>query len=90
MNTMTFEAVVTTDHQLHFELPDSLPAGSTLKVTVEPVVHDSLLEHYQPRTEIGRKLLALRQTYLKSGGKLLTWEELDEEMHRRRGGVADE
>jgi hypothetical protein len=38
------------------------------------------------KTELGKELLALRQAYLASGGKLLSPEELDEEMQLRRGG----
>jgi len=52
-------------------------------------VHDPILDHYQPRTEIGHKLLALRRVYLESGGKLMTWDEIDEEVRRRRGGLSD-
>jgi hypothetical protein len=90
MNAITFETEVTFDHQLHCELPPSLPVGSIVRVTVEPVVRDPLVDDYQPRTELGRKLIELRRTYIQNGGKLMTWEELDEEMRRRRGGVADE
>jgi hypothetical protein len=90
MNALTFETAVAADHQLHYELPASLPVGSTVRVTVELVVHDPILDHYQPRTEIGHKLLALRRAYLESGGKLMTWDEIDEEVRRRRGGLEDE
>lgn len=90
MNAISFEVMVTSEHRLYFELPESLPVGSTLKVTLEPVVHDSVLDDYQPCTELGHRLVALRRNYLQSGGKLLTWPELDAEMRRRRGGVADE
>jgi hypothetical protein len=90
MNAITFETAVSADHQLHFELPASLPVGSKVRVTVESVTGDPLVDHYQPRTELGRKLIELRRAYVQGGGKLLTWQELDEEMQRRRGGVADE
>ena len=90
MNGVTFETVVTVDHQLHCELPAALPVGSTIRVTVEPVTHDPLLDNYQPRTEMGRSLLAARRAYIEKGGKPLTWDEIDQEVRSRRGGVADD
>jgi hypothetical protein len=47
-------------------------------------LQDSLSVH-QPKTELGKELLALRQAYLAAGGKLLSPAELDEEMQLRRG-----
>jgi hypothetical protein len=38
------------------------------------------------QTELGKKLLELRKSYLDAGGQLLSPEELDEEMRLRRGG----
>lgn len=40
---------------------------------------------YVPRTDLGRKLLKLRQQYAAKGGKFLNREELDEEIARRKG-----
>ncbi len=42
---------------------------------------------WTPRTELGKKLLALRQEYIAAGGKLLIDLELDDEIQARRGGV---
>ncbi len=42
---------------------------------------------WTPRTELGKKLLALRQEYIAAGGKLLIGLELDNEIQARRGGV---
>ncbi len=98
MNAFTFETVVTADRQLYCELPASFPVGSTVRVTVEPIVRtpvagdcestlrDPLLDHYQPRTELGRTLIELRQAYIKNGGKLMSADEINEEVRRRRGG----
>jgi hypothetical protein len=47
------------------------------------------LSDYQPKTELGKRLLALRQAYVVSGGRLLSAEALDEEVRSRRGGVDD-
>ncbi|CAK0781597.1 hypothetical protein CCP4SC76_7890006 [Gammaproteobacteria bacterium] len=81
MNTLTFEATVTAEHQLYSESLASLPVGCTVKVTVEPVVHDPILDHYQPRTEIGRRALEARRAYIEGGGKLMTQDELLDYMH---------
>ena len=43
----------------------------------------------QPRTELGKRLLALRQAFIESGGQLLSAEALDQELRLRRGGVGD-
>jgi len=48
--------------------------------------HEDSIGGYVPRTELGRKLLKLRQQYAAEGGKFLSREELDEEVARRRLG----
>lgn len=88
MNTLTFNVTVNADHLLH--LPDELPVGLPLKITIEPLTGDGLANHYPPRTEIGRLALAARKAYIESGGKLLSAEEISAEVSRRRGGVSDE
>lgn len=50
---------------------------------------DSVVDHYRPRTELGRKLIALRRAYITTGGQLLNGEGLDAEMRLRSGGVLD-
>jgi hypothetical protein len=62
-----------------------------MKTRIEPSsllslsqLQDSMSD-YQPKTKLGKELLALRQSYLASGGKLLSPAELDEEMRLRRG-----
>lgn len=57
---------------------------------LEPLIGDAVADHYQPRTELGRKLIALRRANILAGGKLLSNDELDEEIRRRRGGVLNE
>jgi hypothetical protein len=47
------------------------------------------LDDYQPKTELGKTLLALRKAYVGNGGRLLSGEALDKELHSRRGGVSD-
>jgi len=73
-----------------FRLPEELPVGCPVTTTVEPLVHDDLAEHYVPRTEIGRLALVARRAYIERGGKLLSQDEINAEVRRRRGGVPDE
>jgi predicted HTH domain antitoxin len=46
---------------------------------------EMLEEAWQPRTDLGQRLLDLRRAYVKDGGRLLDPEELDEELRERRG-----
>jgi Arc/MetJ-type ribon-helix-helix transcriptional regulator len=43
---------------------------------------------WQPKTALGRKLNALRTAHVASGAKLLTADEVAEEIRQRRGGLA--
>lgn len=43
---------------------------------------------WKPKTEAGRKLLALREQFIKAGGELLDSEGITEELRSRRGGLA--
>jgi hypothetical protein len=88
MHSLTFETNVPTDHLLH--LPDHLPAGVPVRITVERLTDDPMAEDYQPRTEIGRLALAARKAYLAGGGELLGVDEISAEVRRRRGGLAHE
>ena len=88
MNTWVFETRISTNHIVH--LPDELPVGALVRIHVEPLTDNDAVNHYEPRTEIGRLALAARRAYLKAGGKLLTADEINEEVRRRRGGVSDE
>jgi hypothetical protein len=70
--------------------PSYVPGNTGMKIRVSVVLTgDSVVDNYKPRTELGRKLLALRRAYVMSGGKLLDGEAMDAEMRLRRGGVAD-
>ncbi|GIV25478.1 MAG: hypothetical protein KatS3mg026_1170 [Bacteroidia bacterium] len=40
----------------------------------------------QPRTPLAAALLRARRAYLEAGGKLLNWDELQEEIRQLRGG----
>ena len=54
------------------------------------VQSDPVSETFQPKTEFGKRLLALRRAYVEKGGPLLDAEAFDRELLRRRGGVSDE
>jgi len=43
---------------------------------------------WKPKTAWGKKLAALRAAHVTSGAKLLTTEEILEEVRERRGGLA--
>jgi len=87
MNSLTFEARVSTDHFV--PVPDEVPAGTLVRIHLEPVTGDAVTDHYQPRTDLGRKLIALRRANVLEGGKLLSGDEFDNEMRERPGGVSE-
>ncbi len=43
------------------------------------------LDAYEPRTPLGKKLIALRRAYIEEGGELLDWEGIQREVAERRG-----
>jgi Arc/MetJ-type ribon-helix-helix transcriptional regulator len=43
---------------------------------------------WNPKTQFGRKLLAMREAYVAKGGKLLTAEEIAAEIRENRGSMA--
>jgi hypothetical protein len=43
---------------------------------------------WKPKTATGRKLLALRDKFIRSGGELLDSEGIANELKQRRGGLA--
>lgn len=50
----------------------------------------SVDEPYVPKTELGRRLMELREEIVASGQPLLdSWEDLEREIAERRGGHYD-
>ena len=88
MTSLTFEARLSTD--LVVRMPDQLPVGTLVRIHVEPLTGDDVVDRYEPHTEIGHLALAARKAYLKAGGKQLTADEINGEVRRRRGGVSDD
>jgi hypothetical protein len=48
---------------------------------------DRVVDHYVPKTELGKRLVALRRAYIEGGGRLMDWEEIEAEVRSRRGGA---
>lgn len=68
--------------------------GTSSTVTTETaelpnIVRDAVTEAFKPKTEFGKRLLALRRAYVENGGKLLDADALDQELRQRRGGVTN-
>lgn len=72
------------------EMPSVWHSSEGVATGSEPLTGDAVVDSYQPRTELGRKLIERRRAYVKAGGKLLSWEEIDAEVRERRGGLADD
>ncbi|CDQ09981.1 protein of unknown function [Acidithiobacillus ferrivorans] len=68
----------------YYGVPASVSISSSLFIT-----GDIVADYYQPRTALGKKLIALRREYILNGGQLLTGPELANELRLRRGGIQD-
>jgi hypothetical protein len=54
------------------------PRGEPTDESPAPILTgDSVVDHFQPQTELGRRLIALRRAHVEAGGKLLSWDEID-------------
>ena len=65
----------------------------TGKTASRPITKFSMLEiteRFEPRTQLGKRLFALRRKAIQDGIKLLTEDEILEEIRRRRGEAAGE
>lgn len=77
-------------HWRHLNLALGYEAGNALTTSPAISVPSQDWAHaFQPRTGLGKKLLALRQAYVAGGGRLMSAIALDEELRHRRGGVDD-
>jgi hypothetical protein len=45
---------------------------------------------YEPRTDFGRELMAIRARVVASGQRLLSWEDVEREIAERRGSAIDD
>jgi hypothetical protein len=44
---------------------------------------------FQPRTDLGRRLWELRKEIVAAGAPLLDWDDLEQEIAERRGGISE-
>lgn len=72
------------------ETPPTLPEETAMEEPARPLTGDAVVDHYQPRTELGRRLIGLRRAYIESGGKLMTQDEILAEVRQRRGESDDD
>lgn len=63
--------------------------GTEIRAMRTPCASPDPLDSYTPRTALGYKLLSLRRAHLASGGRLLNWDEIGDEVRLRRGGLTD-
>lgn len=70
--------------------PIVTPETEAQSAADRPLTGDAVVDHYQPRTELGRKLIALRRSYIEGGGKLMTQDEILAELRRNRGEDVDD
>jgi hypothetical protein len=72
----------------HLNLVMGYEAGNALTTaSYDSSKTEDWISGFQPRTGLGKKLLALRQAYVAGGGRLMSAAALDEELRHRRGGV---
>ncbi len=72
---------------INFVLPvreEDMSSRSTIIVVPE------ITEEFVPRTPLGRKLLSLRIRAIQAGMTLLSADEVQEEVRRRRGEIKDD
>ena len=75
-------AVMSTPPKWAPDLPVACESGKAHVCAV--LTGDLVVDNYLPRTELGRKLLALRRAYVTTGGHLLDGNALDAEVQLRR------
>ncbi len=69
------------------ELADYQPTNVSTRILSgeKRLVGDPVVDYYQPRTELGRKLIALRRAYILGGGKLMSQDEILDAVRHNRG-----
>ncbi|MGZ8245395.1 hypothetical protein [Methylomagnum sp.] len=83
MHALSLNANVADDHVLKLTLPPEFPTG-LVKITVEPLTVPAS-EPYQPQTELGKRLMEIRQRAIAKGMPLMSQDEVLAEVRRRRG-----
>jgi len=62
---------------------------TAIEIVSGPALRGIAVDAYEPRTELGKRLLELRRSHVSGGGRLLDWSEIDAEVRERRGGLPD-
>lgn len=83
MNAIIFETRTGKDHLLR--LPEALPAGLRVRVTVEP-----LPEANPEPSSLGQNLRAIRERALSKGLQLQSVAAILDEMHQGRAEAGDD
>lgn len=77
-------------------LPDQQKMSDESGISNQAKAEDMALEHdqeeedFKPQTELGKRLLEIRQRAIAKGMRLLSWDEVNEEVRQRRGGAMDD
>lgn len=69
-------------------LPIAEPASPTQEQPATPL--KPIADEEPARTELWKRLMALREQAIAEGMQLMTWDEINAEVRRRRGGASDE
>ena len=64
-----------------------LPERTMVSIPKSALRENEVVEEWQPRTALGRRLWVLRQQIVATGEPLLSWEDLERELAERRGGT---
>ncbi len=70
-------------------LPESMVPLKATETPAATVAAEPVVERFEPRSELGCKLTALRRKYVEGGGKLLTVDEIMAEVRAGRGGAEE-
>jgi len=70
-------------------LPESMAPLKAAEIPAAKATADPVVEGFEPRTELGRKLVALRHNYVEGGGKSMTVDEIMAEVRVGRGGAEE-
>ena len=66
------------------------PEEATTATPVAPVTGDAVVDHYQPRTELGRDLLAIRRRAIARGLQLQSVDAILDEVRQGRAEAGDD
>jgi hypothetical protein len=87
-HALQIETVINTE-AIH-TFPELRPwLGHRVRVTVEQLDQNQSSTAYQPVSHIGKLALQARNAHLAAGGKLMSADDISEEVRLRRGGRTD-